>query len=58
MDVRNGIIGTLAALLLLGGGVVLLNQEEQSHTYYCNATDEVGVFHGDGSGYGDGSGDG
>ena len=38
-----GIIGLISLLL---GGSVFLNEDELRNTFYCTATEDVGVFYG------------
>lgn len=33
-------------MLALFGGIVLLSSEEQANAYYCESTNQVGVFYG------------
>lgn len=44
-NVRYGIIGILS-VLLGAGSMLYLHPGETNHTFYCNATGEVGVFYG------------
>ena len=50
-DKTIGILGGLLILTLFGGGLYL-TQDEIDNTYFCTATEEVGIFYGGISGTG------